>query len=102
MGGTPLHHAAWWGHDDVVAALLDAGADPARRAEPGIGGTALGWAAHGSFHCPGPVVGGGTEHRGIASRLVQAGAEIEPDMIHAAAPELAEWLEARLDYPPSE
>jgi Ankyrin repeats (3 copies) len=99
MGGTPLHHAAWWGHDDVVAALLDAGADPARRAAPGIGGTALGWAAHGSFHCPGPIVGGGTEHRRIAWRLVQAGAAIEPDMIHAAAPELAEWLEVQSAEP---
>ena len=66
MGGTPLHHAAWWGHDDVVAALLERGADPRRRAEPGIGGSPLGWCAHGSFHSPGPVAGGGTGHRRIA------------------------------------
>ena len=99
LGGTPLHHAAWWGRDAVVAALLDAGADPAARAEPGVGGTALGWTAHGSFHSPGPVAGGGTEHRRIAWRLVQAGAEIEPDMIHEAAPELAEWLEVQAAEP---
>ena len=31
MGGTPLHHSAWWGHGDVVALLLERGADPHRR-----------------------------------------------------------------------
>ena len=95
MGGTPLHHAAWWGHGDVVALLLARGADPQRRAEPGIGGTALGWAAHGSFHSPGPVAGGGTDHLRIAERLVAAGAKVEPDMAHEAAGELAEWLAER-------
>src|SRR3954453_20091248 len=75
-GGTPLHHAAWWGHGDVVAALLARGADPAREAHGGA--TPLMWTAHGSFHSPGPVVGGGTDHQRIAQRLVQAGAAIEP------------------------
>ena len=97
MGGTPLHHAAWWGHGDVVARLLEHGADPQRRAEPGIGGTALGWTAHGSFHSPGPIAGGGTDHRRIAELLVAAGAKVEPDMVHAAAPELAEWLAERAE-----
>ena len=59
-GGTPLHHAAWWGHGDVVAALLARGADPAREADGGA--TPLMWTAHGSFHSPGPVAGGGTDH----------------------------------------
>ena len=95
MGGTPLHHAAWWGHGDVVALLLERGADPQRRAEPGIGGTALGWTAHGSFHSPGPIAGGGTDHLRIAEQLVAAGVKVEPDMAHAAAPELAEWLAER-------
>ena len=92
-GGTPLHHAAWWGHGDVVAALLARGADPVREANGGA--TPLMWTAHGSFHSPGPVAGGGTDHQRIAQRLVQAGAAIEPDMIHEAAPELAEWLRCR-------
>ena len=92
MGGTPLHHAAWWGHGDVVALLLERGADPQQRAEPGIGGTALGWTAHGSFHSPGPIAGGGTDHHRIAALLVAAGSAVEPDMAHAAAPGLAEWL----------
>ena len=93
MGGTPLHHGAWWGHGDVVDALLDARRGP-ERAWPSRASAAraLGWAAHGSFHCPGPIAGGGTDHLRIAQALVQAGAEIEPDMVHAAAPEVAEWL----------
>ena len=95
MGGTPLHHAAWWGHGDVVALLLEHGADPQRRAEPGIGGTALGWTAHGSFHSPGPIAGGGTDHLRIADLLVTAGAKVEPDMAHEATPELVEWLQER-------
>ncbi len=100
MGGAPLHHAAWWGHGDVVATLLAHGADARQVAEPGIGGTPLGWTAHGSFHSPGPIAGGGTDHVRIAQRLVQAGAEIEPDMLHEAAPELAEWLEVQAQEPP--
>ena len=99
MGGTPLHHGAWWGHGEVVAALLARGADATALAEPGIGGTPLGWTAHGSFHSPGPIAGGGTDHVRIAQRLVQAGAEIEPDMLHEAAPELAEWLEVQAAEP---
>ena len=97
MGGTPLHHAAWWGHGDVVALLLERGADPHRRAEPGIGGTALGWTAHGSFHSPGPIAGGGTDHRRIAELLVAAGAAIEAETIDDADAELAEWLRERLE-----
>jgi ankyrin repeat protein/ribosomal protein S18 acetylase RimI-like enzyme len=96
-GGTPLHHAAWWGHGDVVATLLARGADPAREAHGGA--TPLMWTAHGSFHSPGPVAGGGTDHQRIAQRLVQAGAAIEPEMIHEAAPELAAWLEVQAAEP---
>ena len=97
MQGTPLHHAAWWGHDDVVEVLLARGSSPAWRAEGDA--TPLAWTAHGSFHSPGPVAGGGTGHRRIAWRLVQAGAEIEPGMIREAAPELAEWLEVQAAEP---
>jgi ankyrin repeat protein/GNAT superfamily N-acetyltransferase len=99
MGGTPLHHAAWWGQGEVVRVLLARGADATRRAVPGIGGTPLGWAAHGSFHSAGPAVRGGVDHVRIAQRLVQAGARIEPDMIHEAAPELAGWLELQSAEP---
>jgi ankyrin repeat protein/GNAT superfamily N-acetyltransferase len=97
MQGTPLHHAAWWGHGDVVALLLARGSSPAWQAEGDA--TPLAWTAHGSFHSPGPVAGGGTDHLRIAQRLVQAGAVIEPEMIHEAAPELAEWLEVQAAEP---
>jgi ankyrin repeat protein len=100
MGGTPLHHAAWWGHGDVVALLLERGADPLRRAEPGNGGAPLGWTAHGSFHSPGPVAGGGTDHRRIAELLVAAGATVDAEMVDAADAELAEWLRERLEKGP--
>jgi ankyrin repeat protein/GNAT superfamily N-acetyltransferase len=95
MGGTPLHHAAWWGHGDVVEVLLARGSDPAAEADGGA--TPLGWTAHGSFHSPGPVAGGGTEHLRIAEMLVAEGATVLPEMVHEAAGELAEWLQERLE-----
>ena len=54
--------------------------------------------AHGSFHSPGPVAGGGTDHLRIAQRLV-AGAVIEPEMVHEAAPDLAKWLVVQAGEP---
>jgi hypothetical protein len=99
MGGTPLHHAAWWGHGEVVEVLLGRGADPRRRAEPGIGGTPLGWTAHGSFHSPGPAARGGTDHGRIAEALLGAGARIEPGILEEASEELAEWLRERMEEP---
>ena len=98
MGGTPLHHAAWWGHDDGVAALLDAGADAGRAASPASAAPPLGWTATARSTSPARR---GRRHRPrrIAWRLVQAGAEIEPDMIHEAAPEFAAWLEVQAAEP---
>ena len=43
--GTPLHHAVCSGSLETVSALLDAGADPARR-DTLWAGTPLGWALH--------------------------------------------------------
>ena len=98
MGGTPLHHAAWWGHGDVVEELLARGADPQRRAEPGIGGTRARrgprtapstpparWRAAAPTTC------------GSLSGWWPQGATVEPEMVHAAAGELAEWLAAALE-----
>ena len=70
-------------------------AAPIRTRRNTFGGTPLASAAHGSFHSPGPIAGGGTDHRRIAERLVATGAKVEPDMTHEAAPELAEWLAER-------
>jgi ankyrin repeat protein len=51
MQGTPLHHAAWWGHGDVVAALLAPRRGPGC-ARPNGGATPL-VDRPGSFHPPG-------------------------------------------------
>jgi ankyrin repeat protein len=46
---TPLHHAAWKGHAEVAAALLDAGAEVNAQSKNGHwGGTPLHAAAHGN------------------------------------------------------
>jgi hypothetical protein len=44
-GVTPLHHAAWEGDLDLIARLLDAGADP-EVSDPRFGATPLGWAEY--------------------------------------------------------
>lgn len=100
LGGTALHHAAWKGRLAVVELLLEHGADPQRRAEPGVDGTALGWTAHGSFQAPREGVEGG-EHVHVAQRLVAAGARVEEAMVQQASEELAEWLSERTDAPAS-
>ena len=44
-GATPLHHAAWEGDVELIARLLEAGADPAIT-DSRFGSTPLGWAEH--------------------------------------------------------
>ena len=93
MGGTPLHHAAWWGHDDVVAALLERGADPRRRAEPGIGGSAAGLVR--ARLVPLPRADRRRRHRPPPDRAAarrRRAPRSSRTWLHAAAPELAEWL----------
>jgi ankyrin repeat protein len=63
IGSTPLHFAAHRGLEEIVAALLDAGADVHAR-ERVSATTPLHWAAEGG-------------HAGIAARLLDAGADIE-------------------------
>jgi ankyrin repeat protein len=86
VGGSPegslLQHAAWVGDAELAGLLLEAGADPA-------GG--LDWAAHGSQN----HAIAGRDYVGVASRLVEAGAVIEPRQLELADGPLAGWLQAR-------
>jgi ankyrin len=66
-GVTPLILAAREGHANVVASLLEAGADVNARSDPGYGGDQT------PLRCA--IVRG---HSGIARRLIQAGADVHP------------------------
>ena len=87
--GTLLHHAAWVGDPDVVAALLARGADPRAAAGPEQA-TPLGWAAHGSANH------GEGDHVAVAEALVAAGAQPDPRMLDVADGPLHDWLASRL------
>lgn len=63
-GATPLHHAAWKGHHEVVDALLELGANVNHHSSnTHYGGTPLHAAAHGN-------------QKAVAERLLQAGADL--------------------------
>ena len=80
--------ATWWRYCSS--------AGPTRTARNTRGRSPLATAARGSFHSPGPIAGGGTDHLRIAELLVAAGATVEPEMIDSADEELAEWLRERV------
>jgi ankyrin repeat protein len=89
--GTLLHHACWVGSRDVVARLLDRGADPVASSGAEFD-TPLAWAVLGSQYHALP----GRDYAGVAERLLAAGAELEPRFADVAEGPLAEWLEDRL------
>lgn len=63
-GSTPLHHAAWKGHKEMAALLLERGADVHAQNRVGHwGGTPLHAAAH-------------ANQRAIAELLIQRGADV--------------------------
>ncbi len=86
VGGSPdgslLQHVGWVGNPALAEQLLDAGAVP---------DGALDWAVHGSQN----HAIEGRDYVGVASRLVAAGAVIEPAHLEQADGPLAEWLQAR-------
>ena len=86
VGGSPegslLQHAAWVGNPELIALLLEAGAErPARSTGPRTARSTT------------PIAG--RDYAGVAARLVEAGAVIEPAHLEQADGPLAEWLQAR-------
>jgi ankyrin repeat protein len=71
---TPLHHAAWKGHVEVAAALLDAGADVnAQNSNSHWGGTPLHAASHGN-------------QRAMAELLIARGADLHASSCNGRTP----------------
>lgn len=66
---TALHWASWWGWRDMVAALLERGAE-VNVVETEFGATPLGWAEHGSENCQNPL----GDYKGVMELLRAAGA----------------------------
>jgi ankyrin repeat protein len=89
--GTLLHHACWVGNPQIVARLLELGADPIARSGAKYD-TPLAWAVLGSEAHRAPR----RDYVGLAERLVAAGAELEPRFIDVAQGPLLRWLEERL------
>ena len=88
--GTLLHHACWVGDPDVVARLLERGADPVAPSGAEFD-TPIAWAALGSEYHALP----GRDYVAVVERLLAAGAELEPRFADVAAGALADWLEDR-------
>lgn len=78
-GETPLHHAAYGGHPDIVKLLLARGAD-VNAIDETYEATPLGWAMHGYLH-PSPEAERARPQE-VVELLVRAGAKVA-----------AEWLE---------
>jgi ankyrin repeat protein len=72
---TPLHAAAWYGRADMVALLLDHGADVNAEAGKPFGGTPLDWAERGSRDAEQDVLGdpSAADYPATVERLLAAG-----------------------------
>jgi ankyrin repeat protein len=90
--GTLLHHACWVGNAEIVARLLELGADP--MAQSGAkDGVPLAWTVLGSQYHRFP----GRDYVTVAVELVAAGATLEPRFVEFAHGPLADWLEERIE-----
>lgn len=89
--GTLLHHACWVGNPEIVARLLELGADPMTQSGA-KGGVPLAWTAIASQYHRLP----GRDYVAVAEQLVAAGALIEARFIEYAEGPLADWLEDRI------
>jgi hypothetical protein len=89
--GTLLHHACWVGKPEVVALLLERGADPLARPAPQIG-PPLAWTFLASQYHELP----NRDFVGVAELLLARGAELEERYAEVAQGPLADWLEERL------
>ena len=90
--GTLLHHAAWVGDADLVARLLELGADPVASSGAEFD-TPLAWAFLDSRSWRVP----GRDFVRVAELLVAAGAELEPRFEEVAEGPLQDWLSERLE-----
>lgn len=70
---TPLHDAAYGGHDAVIGVLIEHGL-PVDATESSFGGTPLGWALYGWVH---PPERNGDRYYEVVALLVAAGATVE-------------------------
>ena len=78
FGETPLHHAAYGGHPDIVKLLLARGAE-VNAIDESHEATPLGWAMYGYMH-PSPEAMSARPHE-VVEMLVGAGATIEPEWL---------------------
>jgi ankyrin repeat protein len=89
--GTLLHHACWVGKPEVVALLLERGADPHAHSGAQFD-TPIAWTFLASQYHALP----NRDFVGVAELLVAAGVELEERFAEVAQGPLTEWLEERL------
>ncbi len=77
-GETPLHHAAYGGHAEIVALLLQHGA-PVNVEDETWAGTPLGWALYAWSNLPADATS--DRHYQVVDRLIAAGAAVRPEWL---------------------
>jgi ankyrin repeat protein len=88
LGATALHHAAWWGHADLVDLLLKH-SPPLEIECTTYQGTPLDWAVHGSISSPNR---GAAVYASIVESILAAGAKPRTGLIDAAHADVADVI----------